>query len=480
MEGEGAAQAGDALQGHGAAVGPGDLVHHGQAQTGAPLFAAGGISLEKPLPHLVLQLGGDADAVVLDPQQQLVPGAGQAHPHMALRLAVFEAVVNEVLEQAGEQGPVAPEGEAGLNIPDQALGGIGLLPAHLVRQGGQVHQLPVGGVCPLVQPGDGQQLADEVGHLVRLAVDHGQGLPLFLRGVAVLFRVFAGAFDDGHRGAQLVGGVGGELLFCLEGPLQPGKHLVEGAGQPGELIVARRHVHPPGQVGGLVDGGGGGGDLIQGAEGPPGDEPAAQGGQKDEGGQHNEGDGHEVGEHLGIFRGLQDAPHPHPVFPAQKQVKVQHIVPGAAGVHRPGEAVLEGLVGGEAHGHLPGQQGLVLAVHQGVYAVVRKGEALLQLKGARLGHGHVGEVAAHGALQLIHGGLGGHRPAHQVEKPHEQGGHEHHEQGVPDGDPYLHIQPLHCPASFSAGSRMTQPTPFTVWMSRGSRPSSIFLRRRLM
>ena len=52
----------------------GNLFHHGQAQTGPSLFAAGGVCLEKPLPHLVLEPGGDADAVIFYTQQDFVPG----------------------------------------------------------------------------------------------------------------------------------------------------------------------------------------------------------------------------------------------------------------------------------------------------------------------------------------------------------------------------------------------------------------------
>ena len=79
-----------------------------------------------------------------------------------------------------------------------------------------------------------------------------------------------------------MGGVGGKLLLSLEGPLQPAKHLVEGVRQPGELMVPRGNRHPGGEVGRLVDGRGGGGDLLQGPEGPVDDPIPPQSGQEDE------------------------------------------------------------------------------------------------------------------------------------------------------------------------------------------------------
>ena len=304
---------------------------------------------------------------------------------------------------------------------------------------------------------------------------------MLLGGVAVLLGVLAGALDHGHGCAQLVGGVGGELGLRLKGPLQPGKHAVEGARQPGELVAARRHLHPTGQIGGLVDGVGGGGELLQGPEGPPGDEVAPQGGQQDEQGHGHHRHEQQVGDGLGIVRGLQQAPHPHAPVPAGGYPEVQHVITAGGGVHRPGQAVLKGLLGGEGHGHLPGQQGLPLAVYQGVHPVDIELEALPQPEGAVVGHLHLGQVGPHRGVQLVHGGLRGHRAADAQQEGQQQPGHQCHEEHIPDGDLNLDAHPLHgVPSPSSGGSRSTQPTPRRVWMSLWGRPSSIFLRRRLM
>mgnify|MGYP007103924533 CR=1 FL=1 len=58
----------------------------------------------------------------------------QLHPHMALRPAVLEAVVDQVLEQAGEQGSVPLDEYAGLRLCQQPLPGAGLLGAYLLHQ----------------------------------------------------------------------------------------------------------------------------------------------------------------------------------------------------------------------------------------------------------------------------------------------------------------------------------------------------------
>ena len=263
-----------------------------------------------------------------------------------------------------------------------------------------------------------------------------------------------------------MGGVGGELLLGIEQALQVGEHLVKGAGQPGKLIVPGGDVHPAGQVGGLVDGRRGRGDLVQGAEGPAGDEVAPQGGQHDEQRHDDQGDEHQVGEQLGVFRRLQDAPDPNAPLPAQGDPEIQHVVAGGAHLHRPGQAVLEWLAGGEGYGHLPGQEGFALAVDQGVHPVVIEAEVLPQRQGAVLRRTHLPQVAPNRLVQLVHGGLGGYRAADQDQKDQQQGGHEDHEQGVPDGDLDLDARPLHGRPPFpSPGSRMTQPIPLTVWMS---------------
>ena len=70
---------GGAVQGDPAPVELGDLFHHGQPQPGAAPLPAGGVHLVEPLPDLLLLVLGDADAVIPDLEDRLVPFRPQGH-----------------------------------------------------------------------------------------------------------------------------------------------------------------------------------------------------------------------------------------------------------------------------------------------------------------------------------------------------------------------------------------------------------------
>ena len=101
---------------------------------------------------------------------------------------------------------------------------------------GEVDFLPFGADALGVHPRKGEQLADERGHVARAAAD------FLKRGGSVIVgrrfgeREFALGEDAGHRGAQLVGRVGGEPSLALERAVEAGEHLVEGGGHGVKLV----------------------------------------------------------------------------------------------------------------------------------------------------------------------------------------------------------------------------------------------------
>ena len=91
-------------------------------------------------------------------------------------------------------------------------------------------------------------------------------------------RVVAGDLEqrlgDRQRGAQLVGGVGGEPLLLGDVGLQPREHGVEGVGELAELVLTALHPDPVGE-GPVRRQAGGMGDARQGREHAAGEEPTA-------------------------------------------------------------------------------------------------------------------------------------------------------------------------------------------------------------
>ena len=124
----------------------------------------------------------------------------------------------------------------------------------LLGDQGQVDGLA--GEGPLVGAAEQEQ---RLGEVDRAGVDGVEAVDE-LAGVAV--RVVAGDVEqrlgDRQRGAQLVGGVGGEPLLLGDVRLEPREHGVEGVGELAELVLAALQLDPVGerpvrgQAGGVV------------------------------------------------------------------------------------------------------------------------------------------------------------------------------------------------------------------------------------
>ena len=154
--------------------------------------------------------------------------------------------MHEVRRQLLQQGAGADggsrvagglEGEAALlREGEERLGG-------LLGDQGQVDGLA--GEGPLVGAAEQEQ---GLGEVDRPGVDEVEALDEL---AAVAVRVVAGDLEqrlgDRQRGAQLVGGVGGEPLLLGDVGLQPREHGVEGVGELAELVLTALHPDPVGE-----------------------------------------------------------------------------------------------------------------------------------------------------------------------------------------------------------------------------------------
>ena len=158
---------------------------------------------------------------------------------------------------------VSSDDAALLGEGEERLGG-------LLGDEGQVDGLA--GEGPLVGAAEQEQ---GLGEVDRPGVD---GVEAVDELAAVAGRVVAGDVEqrlrDRQRGAQLVGGVGGEPLLLGDVRLEPGEHGVEGVGELAELVLAALQPDPVGER--SVRGQAGGvGDAGQRGEHAAGEEPPA-------------------------------------------------------------------------------------------------------------------------------------------------------------------------------------------------------------
>ena len=169
----------------------------------------------------------------------------------AAGLSVLDSVFHQVQQQLGHQALVGGQPDLLRHLFGQA----DFICRRLLRQFGQHvrHHIPEGdflalqAVFPLIPPGQGQQLGDDAVHPPALQQNGGR-LLLRLPIRRVGGQVFRVGHDDGDRGAELMGGVRGELLLPLKGLLQAGQHPVEGPRQPPHLVPALDARDAPGQI----------------------------------------------------------------------------------------------------------------------------------------------------------------------------------------------------------------------------------------
>ena len=199
--------------------------------------------------------GRYADAVVRNGAGDLFLIRGQGDAGMAARLSVGDAVGDQVDEETHHHGFVGPHEDFRADVRLQRdplfFGGKALLLGDDLRQLAQIHQLILELLLSVVRPCQSEELADQNGHFPGLRADHADASPELLRRRPFLGGIFALGQDDGHGSAQLMGHIGGELLFIFKGDLQPLHHLVKGVGEDMHLVLSRtqadalRQILPP-------------------------------------------------------------------------------------------------------------------------------------------------------------------------------------------------------------------------------------------
>ena len=122
-------------------------------------------------------------------------------------------------------------------------------------------------------------------HTGALPLDGGDGFRRLPLGEVLLQFLRAGG-NDGHRRAQLVGGVRRKLALPGKGSLEPVQHGIKSVGQLLNFILGGNAGDALGQVAG-PNGFRGLGDLCDGADGPFGQEIRAGDGQSQVDGHQN-------------------------------------------------------------------------------------------------------------------------------------------------------------------------------------------------
>ena len=186
--------------------------------------------------------GRYADAVVRYGADDPFLIRGQGDSGMAARLSVGDAVGDQIDEETHHHGLVGPHKDLRADFRLQRdpffFGGDALFLGDDLRQLAQIHRFILELLLSVVRPCQSEELADQDGHLPGLGADHADAPPELLRRRPFLGGIFALGQDDCHRGAQLMGHIGGELLFIFKGDLQPLHHLVKGVGEDMHLVFS--------------------------------------------------------------------------------------------------------------------------------------------------------------------------------------------------------------------------------------------------
>ena len=239
-----------------------------------------------------------------------------------------------------------------------------------------------------------------------------------------------------------MGGVGGELLFVLKRPLEPGEHPVELGGEGVDLIPPLPQPDPAGEVVALADLPGGVGDLPHRAQGAPGQQISPRRREQHEEGKDDQRELDHPADGAVHRLGLADPPHPAVAVAGDLEL---HVVDKPVGVpRREGADLAVGKRGAvvKAAGHHPVERHPGRIVDREVDPVPEGLEVSVDLEGPVLRFDLPLAVLHQTRQQLPPGGEA--RLGAAVEQQREgEDAQQHHQQGEPEGHPQLDRQSFH-------------------------------------
>src|SRR6266516_525659 len=231
------------------------LAHHGEAEANpARRAGVGDVDLVETLEDAVQLRHGDADAVVLDADSELVALGAGAEQAGAVGRGVLDRVLQQVAEHLAEAAPVGQDRRQVNGQVEAHPHRRRAEPLHRVAAGvGHANPAELGGELAAVQLGGGEQALDQAEEPFGLAFDDVEELlPLAVPGRRRQTSQGVGVADDrGQGGAHLVRGDRHELALeaaqlpqlghAAPLPLQVGGQLARLVGQDqvalGEALV---------------------------------------------------------------------------------------------------------------------------------------------------------------------------------------------------------------------------------------------------
>lgn len=126
--------------------------------------------------------------------------------------AIFIGVLQKILNHSGHESRIKVRLDAGLYIRLQAYAAAVMgheLPTAGLHKNAQVraaHGIAVGAV---LYAGEAQELLHQLGHMLPLLLNHGDGGQKILWALVFPFGPVAFGQNDGYGRAQLMGGIGG-------------------------------------------------------------------------------------------------------------------------------------------------------------------------------------------------------------------------------------------------------------------------------
>ncbi|EAU64887.1 hypothetical protein STIAU_5392 [Stigmatella aurantiaca DW4/3-1] len=223
-----------------------EVLDDGQAQAGSPhVPAATFVHPVEALEDAGQVLGLDAHARVLDAHHAAPVLLGPPDVHPPTGRGVFDGVVEQVEEHLLDGPLIAPGAQVRRHMQLQAnVLALGLRFDRVGGPGGRDREGHVGEPelhLARFEPGQLQQVLDELGEALGLAVDdlhHLGGHGGVLQGPGL--KCLRIAADGGDGGAQLVGDVGHEVLAHIFQPAQFGD-VIEDGGAARQVPAERRH-----------------------------------------------------------------------------------------------------------------------------------------------------------------------------------------------------------------------------------------------